>query len=992
MKIIHVVSVALAALLVSTLGLSAADPETFTGTAARSGTFKRPLLDVNGKRYELRADDDADKTVGGLLKQFSEGDTGRYVIKGTRGTVQGKDGIIIESIAPANSSEPRPSTTHRAAKPKLKSVPPTGTSTSPQVTVSVVTIGDDRYTVYDYDDLIARRCSFVIPEGLKTVRGLLVHGCYSGGDSRYDWKDCEYYRQFMHLHGFAYVGNTFAAGPLFGKTPPPADTSAMARHRAIYDSFVDSLKSVAAASQHPEMVNAPYAGVGFSAGGGNALNLMCFAPEKTIAAASYCAPYLFKRRITGPPSDELLHVPAIAITGEKEGFNVPLPADVDPATGPAKIDEVFLPYRPKGATYAWMERQAQGHSYFENRQDVLGMPFLDAAVRARYPQDGDVTKGPIKLIDIDHADGWIADNTSWKNGLTQVVPASKFKGDLGHSSWLLNEDLAFIYRAYSTYDHPLTITSPRDCWPTMPALEPGSSVPITVDASQFRDWQTMAFYDGAKKLGEIAAGATPRFTATDLTAGYHVFSILATDSDGNVRTADPKLVIVKPAKVATTTKTSETSATPVTSGVTVVSTFPADRGPGYKMVPDTQGAVGPKHVVDFNGLNFVVHDKETGKVLVRKSQREFWAGVEPAGTLIAPNPWDPRFLYDSTSGRWIGVIASDGHGHGFLAVSTSSDPTKPWKGVILPMEKQDLGFKLGVDRNGLYATYASAEPGRDIHNLHDCVAIPKKDLLAKEGPNLANLATFTRLEHDSFPATDLNPEKAPGAPLVILNKEFGNDCGQLYMYRITWQGKTASISEKQVIPLGRKYRSPNTTVEAATAPQPSPGLTIRAPRRTIAVAQFGDSVYQCNNAKLDDASRWGIFWCEVRVSDGKLLQEGLVTDPECDYLVPSLAVNKDGNVGIGCTRTSANEFPSVYVTMRAADDPKGQMREPVLAVPGTTYYRVTSPHRFGTQFGNYSSTCIDPTSRGVFWTCQEYADSTTPDQWCTAWAAFRLTK
>lgn len=424
--------------------------------------------------------------------------------------------------------------------------------------------------------------------------------------------------------------------------------------------------------------------------------------------------------------------------------------------------------------------------------------------------------------------------------------------------------------------------------------------------------------------------------------------------------------------------------------INVLKTFPADRGPGYKMVPDTQGAVGPNHVVDFDGLNFVVHDKDSGNVLVKKSQREFWAGVEPAGTLIAPNPWDPRFLYDATSERWIGVIASDGHGHGFLAVSTSSDPTKSWKGVILPMEKQDLGLKLGVDRNGLYITYASADPERDIHTLHDCVAIPKDDLLALEGPNLANLVTFTKLEHDSFPATDLNLDKGAADPIVLLNKEFGDDCGQLYMYKITWQGKTASISAKQVIPLGRKYRSPNTTLEAATAQQPAPGLTIRAPRRTIAVVQYGDSVYQCNNAKIDDASRWGIFWCEVRVRDGKLIQKGLVSDSHCDYLIPSLAVDKDGTLGIGCTRTSSTEFPSVYVTMRSAKDPKGTMREPVLANRGTTYYRVTNPHRFGTQFGNYSSTCIDPTNPGVFWTCQEYADSTTPDQWCTAWASFKL--
>ena len=431
--------------------------------------------------------------------------------------------------------------------------------TGPRVTCSVVTVGGDRYAVYEYDDLRTRRCSFVIPEGLKTVRGLLVHGCSSGGDSRYDWKDCEYYRQFMHLHGFAYVGNTFASGPLLGASPQPADTSVMAKHRAIFDSFEKSVKVVANASGHPEMVNAPYAGVGFSAGGGNALNLMCFAPDKTIAAVSYCAPYLFKRRIAGPPSDDVLNVPAIAITGELEGFNVPLPDDVDPAKGPARIDEVFLPYRPKGATYAWMERQGQGHAYFENRQDVLGMPFLDAAVRARYPQDGDVTQGAIELLDLDQSSGWIADNTTWKSGLTKIVPANEFRGDLGHSSWLMNEDLAFIYRAYSTYDRPLAITAPGNCWPTMPALEPGADVPIVVDASEFPDWKTIAFYDGATKLGEVAAGVPLQWTATDLTPGYHVFSILVTDGEGNVRTADPKLVIVRPAKVAASTEPLEHS-------------------------------------------------------------------------------------------------------------------------------------------------------------------------------------------------------------------------------------------------------------------------------------------------------------------------------------------------------------------------------------------------------------------------------------------------
>ena len=538
--------IALLTLLGFIEALPSAESETFTGTAARTGTYKRPLLIVEGQRYELKPSDRADASVTEMLAKFSQGDAGTYAVTGTRGSVNGGDGIIIDSITSAE--KPLPGTV--ASIPVTKAVHgnalPAAVQATPGVTSSVVTVGDDRYTVYDYDDLKARNYSFVIPEGLKTVRGLLVHGCYSGGDSRYDWKDCEYYRQFMHLHGFAYVGSTGTAGPP-NSVPrsSPVDDSAKARHRAIFDAFEESVSVIAAASRHPELVNAPYVGVGFSAGGGYSLNLMVFAPEKTIAAVSYCSPYNFKRRVTLPVSDALLSVPSISITGEQEGFNAPLAPEVDPGTGPARIDEVFVPYRPKGGEYAWLERQDAGHAYFENRQDVLGMPFLDAAVRARYPKAGDVTKGPIKLLNIDPATGWIADNTTWKSGLTKIYPAQDFKGDLGHSSWLQNEDLAFIYRAYSTYDKPLSITSPGNCWPTMPALDPGASVPIIVDASKLPNWKTMAFYDGAKKLAEITQGSATRFTAASLTPGYHVFSVLATDGDGTVRTADPKLVIVR---------------------------------------------------------------------------------------------------------------------------------------------------------------------------------------------------------------------------------------------------------------------------------------------------------------------------------------------------------------------------------------------------------------------------------------------------------------
>src|ERR1051325_1729740 len=78
---------------------------------------------------------------------------------------------------------------------------------APKMSSSTVTVSNCQYTVYDYADPATKKFCVVIPEGLKTVRGLLVQCNYAGGDSRQDWTFCHYYREFMHLHDFAFIGS-----------------------------------------------------------------------------------------------------------------------------------------------------------------------------------------------------------------------------------------------------------------------------------------------------------------------------------------------------------------------------------------------------------------------------------------------------------------------------------------------------------------------------------------------------------------------------------------------------------------------------------------------------------------------------------------------------------------------------------------------------------------------------------------------------------------
>src|SRR5271168_1493203 len=93
-------------------------------------------------------------------------------------------------------------------------------------------------------------------------------------------------------------------------------------------------------------------------------------------------------------------------------------------------------------------------------------------------------------------------------------------------------------------------------------------------------------------------------------------------------------------------------------GVTILTSFPGDSGPGPKDNPDNTGGVGPSHVVDCTDANIVIHDKKTGDVLRRMTQTEFWKAAEPGFDLPKLN--DPRMTYDPLAGRWYTVVQAQG--------------------------------------------------------------------------------------------------------------------------------------------------------------------------------------------------------------------------------------------------------------------------------------------------------------------------------------------
>jgi hypothetical protein len=367
------------------------------------------------------------------------------------------------------------------------------------------------YATYDYTDAAKKaKLRLVIPKELAVVRGILVVPPFSGGDTR-EFHQQVWYREFLHFHGFAFLGADWAGS-----------------NEDRYKVFQAALKEFAADSKHPELLDAPFAATGFSAGGGFSNKLLSEVPEKVIAAV-----IVGSRPNLSAVTDAQRGTPVCVLNGEDEGNGMA-----------SSLEPLLAAHRPKGALWGWMSLQGIGHE--RDAQEVFAMPILDAAVRLRYPADADVRKGPVKLKPVDPSSGWIADHATWKSGLTSIARAKDFQGDTGKSSWLLNEDLAFAYRAMATYDKPLKFVSPRHTPDNARTLvwDAGGSATLSVDDSKFDGWKKLELFDGAKKVAELTKGPAT-FTVKDLKEGYHVFTVRGTDAKGDLRTSDAVLVTVR---------------------------------------------------------------------------------------------------------------------------------------------------------------------------------------------------------------------------------------------------------------------------------------------------------------------------------------------------------------------------------------------------------------------------------------------------------------
>jgi hypothetical protein len=150
---------------------------------------------------------------------------------------------------------------------------------------------------------------------------------------------------------------------------------------------------------------------------------------------------------------------------------------------------------------------------------------------------------PGKLLPVDSARAWLADNSTWKQGITKIMPATGYVGDRSSTSWLLDKDVAYIYRGIATYGNPLQLARAGS---HEPAYRRAETVTLECTGCGDRQWKSIAVYDGAEQIGALS-GAQPRLTLrVPQKPGAHAAVLVGELPNGELRTSLPVMWSVWP--------------------------------------------------------------------------------------------------------------------------------------------------------------------------------------------------------------------------------------------------------------------------------------------------------------------------------------------------------------------------------------------------------------------------------------------------------------
>jgi len=392
----------------------------------------------------------------------------------------------------------------------------------------------------------------------------------------------------------------------------------------------------------------------------------------------------------------------------------------------------------------------------------------------------------------------------------------------------------------------------------------------------------------------------------------------------------------------------------------------------FAVPPDTMGAVGPDHVMEFTNAGVTYFDK-AGNLLQRTVSNDFWttAGVDLTTIPDFDRFTDPRVVFDSSSSRWfaaeinLNTCGLDCTNNVFLAVSQDDNPLNGWSGFTFTADTQSATSF--ADYTTLGVTSDAVLIGGDDLSIFDVGylwSIPKSDLLLSS-PTVDNMTPLR--PRIGTPQLALSAGTPNGTATVLGTGTTIIDQGDIFQFSVTGtNGPNAQLTPITRIP---DTFTSDWFIPGSGFPARQPGgdlLGVGIGNRIPGnVVEIDDSLWFTRHLGEDASDSLFVQWGEIDLMTQTLLQSGTILTSGWDYFFPSIAVNSSRDVVIGFSGSSAQDFASALLVVGSDVAGQTQFSEPVLLRAGQDFFDAG-------RWGDYSATMVDPENDDIFWTIQEY--------------------
>jgi hypothetical protein len=424
----------------------------------------------------------------------------------------------------------------------------------------------------------------------------------------------------------------------------------------------------------------------------------------------------------------------------------------------------------------------------------------------------------------------------------------------------------------------------------------------------------------------------------------------------------------------------------------------ANWGAGHP--PDTNGDVGPSYYIQSVNTSIGIYDKATGSPVARFTFDTFMSQGNFGNVCDDNNFGDPVVLYDTFEDRWVitdfafvldasqNVVNPPGAFECF-AVSKTGDPVSGGWNYYSINTTGGLGDypKLAIWPDGLYMSvnmfdYAAAGSFQHVR----LYALNKAQMYA--GDPVVQIVFFD-LPATEFTVLPSNARLQTGTPPVGAPNYFASvwnflNAVSVWKFHVDWSNLGASTLTGPVnsITAGNWSQLVVSPQPAGTVPSPANRLDTLYPRLMMQNQYSNISGIEALwnshtvGASGTSSSRASVRYYEVRVTGGAVAAnatQAFTYSPAdtTNRFMPSVAVDRAGNMAIGYSGSSSTLNPVIRYAGRLAADPVNSITQTETNLIAGTGSQSGSCGGTCMRWGDYSAMSLDPDGCS-FWNTNEY--------------------